>query len=129
MHFLLYLLSNMITDQDIKKLKGIFATKEDLKKFATKQDLERFATKKDLKRFATKDELQDLAGGLREDMRALHSEVLTRMDTVFKEVKEMREEQTMHLAQHDRINQRLDAIEQVPTIAHHLNKNLASREP
>ncbi len=29
----------MITDNDIKKLAKIFATKEDLKKFATKEDL------------------------------------------------------------------------------------------
>lgn len=29
----------MITDADIKKLKTVFATKEDLKGFATKEDL------------------------------------------------------------------------------------------
>ena len=31
---------NMITDDDIKKLKGVFATKDDLNRFATKDDLE-----------------------------------------------------------------------------------------
>ncbi len=30
----------MITDNDIKKLKTVFATKEDLKRFATKEDLD-----------------------------------------------------------------------------------------
>lgn len=38
----------MLTDDDINKLKKIFATKEDLKNFATKDDLKQFATKKDL---------------------------------------------------------------------------------
>lgn len=51
----------MITDQDVKKLKQTFATKEDLKDMATKDDLKAFVTKDDLKaeleRFATKDDL------------------------------------------------------------------------
>jgi hypothetical protein len=38
----------MISDNDIKKLKTVFATKNDLKLFATKDDLKRFATKDDL---------------------------------------------------------------------------------
>lgn len=38
----------MITDDDIKKLKSVFATKDDLNRFATKDDLNRFATKDDL---------------------------------------------------------------------------------
>ena len=50
----------MITDADITKLKGVFATKEDLKGFATKEDLKRFATKEDLKGFATKEDLTDV---------------------------------------------------------------------
>lgn len=59
----------MITDADIKKMKAVFTTKEDLKvlelRMATKDDLiilrkefiEKFATKDDLKRFATKNEM------------------------------------------------------------------------
>ncbi len=58
----------MITDADVKKLKAVFATKDDLvamekrfdRKFATKDDLKRFATKDDLKRFATKDDLMSI---------------------------------------------------------------------
>ena len=38
----------MITDADIEKLKGTFATKEDLVVFATKDDLKAFATKEEL---------------------------------------------------------------------------------
>jgi hypothetical protein len=40
----------MLTNSDIKKLKRIFATKDDLKKFATKDDLKKFATKEDLRK-------------------------------------------------------------------------------
>lgn len=43
----------MITDQDISKLKTVFATKEDLRDFAKKEDLRVFATKKDLNGLAT----------------------------------------------------------------------------
>ena len=58
----------MITDADIKKLKVVFATKDDLQKMesgirhdmATKDDLKRFATKEDLQRFATKEDLKTL---------------------------------------------------------------------
>ena len=50
----------MITDTDVKKLKGVFATKTDLKRFATKTDLERFATKADLDRFGTRVEFNKL---------------------------------------------------------------------
>ena len=46
----------MITDIDIKKMKRIFATKEDLKKFATKKDFELLSNKFD-KKFATKDQI------------------------------------------------------------------------
>ncbi len=49
-----------LNQDDIKLLKSVFATKDDLKRFATKDDLKRFATKDDLKRFATKDDLTGL---------------------------------------------------------------------
>ena len=43
----------MITDNDIKKMRVVFATKDDLREmkkvFATKRDLRAFATKKDLR--------------------------------------------------------------------------------
>lgn len=57
----------MITDNDIKKLKTVFLTKDEAKKFATKDDLKVFATKEDLKRFATKDDLKMYA--TKEDLK------------------------------------------------------------
>ena len=53
---------------DLELLKGIFATKDDLKGFATKDDLKIFATKKDLaamekrqdEKFATKKDLAEM---------------------------------------------------------------------
>ncbi|OGG11386.1 hypothetical protein A2Z00_00420 [Candidatus Gottesmanbacteria bacterium RBG_13_45_10] len=66
----------MITDADIKKLKAVFATKDDLTamerrfnaKFATKDDLNRFATKDDLNRFATKDDLAAMEKRLKKEI-------------------------------------------------------------
>ncbi len=52
----------MITDRDIKKMKTIFATKDDLKGFTTKDDLKRFATKDDLKQYATKKDFRAMEG-------------------------------------------------------------------
>ncbi|VVA43632.1 conserved hypothetical protein [Candidatus Roizmanbacteria bacterium] len=58
----------MITDADIKKMKAVFATKEDLKsidaKMATKDDLTRFATKEDIDKFTTKKDIQNLTNEL-----------------------------------------------------------------
>jgi|GEM_PF-1055294 len=88
----------MITDADIKKLKTVFATKDDmnemkggisgikhnlnrfatkddLKRFATKDDLNRFATKDDLKRFATKDDLNRFA--TKDDLHEMKEEIIT----------------------------------------------------
>lgn len=116
----------MITDDDVKKLKKVFATKEDLKRFATKEDFQKLrevdanlvrevveikAEIADIKeKMATKDELR---------------QVMTTVDAVFGEVKAMREEQAAHFQSHEDNNQehgefrrRLDKIESVPVIAH-----------
>jgi len=45
---------------------------------------------------------------------------MTVLDKVLKEVLDMRQEQTMHVEDHRRINSRLEAIEQVPSVAQHL---------
>lgn len=47
----------MITDNDIEKLKKVFATKDDLASMEKRQDT-KYATKDDLKSFATKDDLK-----------------------------------------------------------------------
>jgi len=44
----------MTTDADIKKMKKVFATKDDLKSLAAKKDLKAFATKVDLKSLDSK---------------------------------------------------------------------------
>ncbi len=68
-----------LNQEDIKLLKGIFATKKDLvemekrqdKKYAAKSDLNSFAAKKDLKEFATK-----------KDLTAMEKRIIKRMDLV-----------------------------------------------
>jgi len=130
----------MLTDDDIKKLKGTFATKDDLKRFATKDDLKGFATKDDLKRFATKDDLkgfatkEDLAVGLfqvRQEAKTSidnlaqkfdnkFDKVMETLDVVVGELKDFRMEQAAHFQQHEDIDADLKAIKAIPTIAHHL---------
>lgn len=79
----------MLTVDDIKKLTEVFATKHDLKEFATKH------------------ELQELT-----------NQVLDRLDSVFGEVKIMRQEQAAHSQVHEDIQERLTTIEAVPVITH-----------
>ena len=47
--------------KEIKDLRRIVLTKDDLKNFAAKDDLKNFSTKDDLKNFATKDDLKNFA--------------------------------------------------------------------
>lgn len=68
----------MITDKDTQKLLDAF-----LNVFATKNELRQ-----------TKDELKD-------EMRNHEDRIFTRMDAVYKEVKDMREEQSAHFQSHD----------------------------
>jgi predicted nuclease with TOPRIM domain len=74
----------MLTDEDIKRLAKVFATKQDLDRFATKFEFEE-----------------------------LKNDVFTKMDAVYKEVIAMRQEQTAHFQQHEDVNQRLDKLEAV----------------
>ena len=123
----------MITDIDIKKLKTVFATKEDLKSvkadvkdikndlknFATKEDLKHFATKDDLKNFATK---KDLVGLARvsdiEDLRITFidklaewkSELYTKIDAVLGRLKTAEEENAILNAK-DEGRQEVRAVE------------------
>ena len=57
----------VLTNEDIQKLKEIFATKADLDKFATKEDLKRFVTREDLNRFATKEDLEKNRTQIKQD--------------------------------------------------------------
>ncbi len=99
----------MVTDHDIRKLKTIFATKEDLNRFATKEDLERFAMKEDIKRFATKDDLKGFVTKTEfhsaiHELVALITDGFNRMDEMIATIKE----QTKILHDHKR---RLDRVE------------------
>jgi len=117
--------SMAITNKDIEKLKEHFATKEDLKQFATKEDLKRFATKEDLKQFATKADLEDFRREVREnfatkaELRQFRDEVMSGLDAVMGELKNMREERYMMKARVDRIEEKLDAHIKAPvSVAH-----------
>ncbi|MBI5699248.1 hypothetical protein HZC35_02920 [Candidatus Saganbacteria bacterium] len=80
-----------ITDKDIEKLKGTFATKKDLDGFATKKDLDRFATKEDLAEFK--------------------GAVITRLDRVMGELEKAREDRVLAKAKDDEQDGRLDRLE------------------
>lgn len=109
----------MLNDDDIQKLKGVFATKDDLKKFATKDDLakaqernfEFFASKEDIKQLATKDELHEF-----------RDEVLNGLDKVMGELQEIRLDQTVSRQRHEDLEDRVSKIEHIPAIAHELHK-------
>lgn len=141
----------MITDDDVKKLKTVFATKDDLKNFATKGDLENFARKEDvdgiredLKRYATKDdlkkvdqkvdrvvetivqtsqEMRDMEDRLVKQSQEDTNRILEVMDSFTKEIKDHRTEETIHQHQHEEMVGRLDRIEKIPIIAHELRKH------
>ncbi|MFN4212877.1 MAG: hypothetical protein ACK4FL_02865 [Microgenomates group bacterium] len=101
----------MLTQEDIKKLKKIFATKEDLKKFATKEDLKKFATKEDLKKFATKEDLkrfatkEDLKGlSTKEDLAKVVDELIELLMPHFKKMDDLIDEirgQRVAIADHE----------------------------
>lgn len=63
----------MLTNNDIKKLKEVFATKDDFTKFATKDDLKDISTKSDLVNIATKDDLINFA--TKDDIKMLQNYV------------------------------------------------------
>lgn len=85
----------MITADDLGKLVQTFPTKEELR-----QELEKISEET-----ASKDDLR---------------RVMTVLDKVLKEVLDMRQEQTMHVGDHRRIDARFEAIEKVPAVAQHL---------
>lgn len=89
----------MITDADIKKMKVVFATKEDLKSFATKDDLKSFATKVDLKALDSKMdrgfiEIIKFIGETRDDIVNLLSKQL-------EELRDITRRHQMTLEKHD----------------------------
>ena len=74
----------MLTRDDIKKLVEVFATKQDLQQVREEM--------------ATKDQLND---------------AMNKLDAVYGELKDFRQEQTVHVYQHGEINKRLAKLESV----------------
>jgi hypothetical protein len=120
----------MITDDDVKKLKTVFATKEDLadvkedlNRFATKDDLKRFATKNDLRGFATKNDVEAAKQEMLERYDEKSDRILEFLDSFAGEIKDHRMKEMIHGQKHDDIAGRLDKIEKVPVVAHELRKH------
>jgi len=107
-----------LTSDDIKQLKKLFATKEDLKRFATKEDLKKFATKDDLVRFATKEDLEDLAS--KQDLIEFKSDIFDKIDSVLKELVAMREELTIVTHRVSDHEDRLEKLEKIHPHGKHL---------
>ena len=63
------------------------------------------------KLFVTKDDLAREIGTTKAEMHALHREVMGKFDSLFGELKVIREERIIHMAPHDRIDKRLDKLE------------------
>lgn len=112
----------MITDADIKKLAKKFTTKSELK-----NELKKFATKEDLKKLDL--DVIRLRIEMNERFEKIEDTMATKddfrnfmvvLDKVLKEVLAMRDEQNIHVGDHMRINDRFEAIEQTPTVAHEL---------
>ena len=79
-----------ITNQDITKLKTIFATKDDLKRFATKDDL-----KNSLTNFVTKDDLSNAFNAFREEIGSKLNSIIETLSDVMKELQDNRDERTI----------------------------------
>ncbi len=70
----------MLGDKDVQKLKGVFATKEDLERFATKGDLDKASGELLKEIFATKEDLEVF----REEVRKSFSDLQTAIDAYAK---------------------------------------------
>ena len=95
----------ILTNQDIafiiKKLKPIFATKDDLLRFATKIDLE------------------DLKDDIDQRLTQHHSSLMNTMDKILKEVTTYRDEQTVSAYNSSDHENRLEALEKIHPHGHH----------
>ncbi len=89
----------MITDADVKKLKGVFATKDDLKLLATKSDLAEIR-----RTMATKSDLAEIRRTM-----ATKSDLAETKETIVKEITDfLHEKIILTLERHER---RLDRLE------------------
>jgi hypothetical protein len=106
-----------ITDKDVEKLKGTFATKEDLNRFATKEDLNRFATKEDLNKLETKVFDKFAENDRRFDeidnkIDKKFDQVLSGMDKVMGELVKAREDRVFAKAKDDEQDLKITRLEE-----------------
>ena len=99
-----------ITDTDIKKLKTIFATKDDLKRFATKDDLKNYPTKDDL-RFALAHQKDEILDTMTQLLTQFKSDILNTISSFAKEIQENREERVVLASQVSRNTKRIEVLE------------------
>ena len=71
---------------EVQDMKSNMATKDDIANMATKDDIANMATKDDIANMATKDDI----ASLRKDMNLLGDELHKEIESVYVEVKELR---------------------------------------
>ena len=97
----------MITDEDVEKLKTVFATKDDLNAFATKDDLNAFATKNDFQELKHDfKEFREEFDVVKENVQA----ILSILDKQSKPITELQQENAMSTG---RLNRHENWIKQI----------------
>jgi hypothetical protein len=90
----------MITDVDVKKLKKVFATKDDLKRFATKEDLN-----------CLRDDLTTDIGMLANKIDENYSKVFDIVDGLASEIKDGRESREIFSYRIEDMDERVGVLE------------------
>ena len=106
----------MITDVDIKKMKRVFATKEDLKGMSNRFD-KKFATKDDLSIVST--ELVGLIQSFGAELSGLKLDVVDFKDSILTEIIKLREDVTVITGYRDLIEDHDKRIEKLETVIYH----------
>lgn len=83
----------MLSNEDIVKLAKLLATKQDIEALATKDEL-----------------------------YGIKNDVMNKVDSVYKEVLAMRQEQSVHQNDHDDMHREIEEIKSVPAIAHQIKR-------
>lgn len=102
-------------------MKRVFPTRKELTKFTTREDLH-----KELQKFPTREELHKVIAveidaveeRLNEKISLLPTkeEFFGRMDKLSGEIEKVRQEQTLHAGDHQRIDHRLSRLEKKPDL-------------
>lgn len=97
----------MIDNNDIKKLKTIFATKDDLKNFATQDDLKYLATKSELN-----DAVMKLENKIESSDKNLYSKIFNLIDPLAKEIHDSRESRAIFSYRIEDLEKRIRTLEE-----------------